>query len=261
MKMQATQTHQRSAGGGTGNTTFTAYSIICAGTTATGIFQNVVGVGSAGNILRSAGASALPAWTTTTYPATNAINTLLYASAANVMSALATANNGVLITSSTGVPSILADGTTGQVLTATTGAHPAWANLGSEGTWTPTLTGGSTAGTTTYTDQFGTYVIIGNFIFLSCLIIITGATGTGNAVIGGFPNPVGSTNGDLAVCAINISAAGWTWPVGSTSLVGLINNGGITMTINGIGSATATSPLQMANAAANIYFNVAYRLD
>src|SRR5580692_488752 len=34
------------AGGGTGNTTFTAYSLISAGTTATGAFQNVVGVGS-----------------------------------------------------------------------------------------------------------------------------------------------------------------------------------------------------------------------
>ena len=92
--------------GGTGNNTFTAYSLITAGTTATGAFQNVVGVGATGTILTSAGASALPAWTTTTYPATNAINTLLYASAANVMSALATANNGTLITSGAGVPSI-----------------------------------------------------------------------------------------------------------------------------------------------------------
>ena len=50
--------------GGTGNTTFTAYSIICAGTTATGAFQNVVGVGTAGQVLVSGGASALPAWTT-----------------------------------------------------------------------------------------------------------------------------------------------------------------------------------------------------
>lgn len=117
------------AGGGTGNTTFTAFSLIAAGTTATGVFQNVVGVGSAGNILRSAGAAALPAWTTSTYPATNAINTLLYASAANVMSALATANNGVLITSATGVPSLLAAGTTGQVLTATTGSPASWAAI------------------------------------------------------------------------------------------------------------------------------------
>jgi len=49
--------------GGTGNTTFTAYSVICAGTTATGVFQNVSGVGSTGQVLTSAGASALPTWT------------------------------------------------------------------------------------------------------------------------------------------------------------------------------------------------------
>lgn len=48
--------------GGTGNTTFTAYSVICAGTTATGVFQNVSGVGTAGQVLTSGGASALPTW-------------------------------------------------------------------------------------------------------------------------------------------------------------------------------------------------------
>jgi hypothetical protein len=50
------------AGGGTGNTTFTAYSVITAGTAATGAFQNVVGVGSSGNVLTSNGAAALPTW-------------------------------------------------------------------------------------------------------------------------------------------------------------------------------------------------------
>lgn len=50
------------AGGGTGNTTFTAYSVITAGTTATGAFQNVSGVGTSGQVLTSAGASALPTW-------------------------------------------------------------------------------------------------------------------------------------------------------------------------------------------------------
>ncbi len=63
------------------------------------------GTATAGQMLQS-GASTTPAWSTSTYPATNAINTLLYASSANVMAALATANNGVLITSSGGVPSI-----------------------------------------------------------------------------------------------------------------------------------------------------------
>lgn len=50
------------AGGGTGAVTFTAYSVICAGTTATGAFQNVSGVGTAGQVLTSNGASALPTW-------------------------------------------------------------------------------------------------------------------------------------------------------------------------------------------------------
>ncbi len=61
--------------------------------------------GTTGQLLRGS-TSAAPAFSTSTYPDTNAINTLLYASSANTMAALATANSGVLITSSGGVPSI-----------------------------------------------------------------------------------------------------------------------------------------------------------
>ena len=50
------------AGGGTGlNTLTTAYGVVCAGTTATGALQNA-GAGSAGQILTSNGASALPSF-------------------------------------------------------------------------------------------------------------------------------------------------------------------------------------------------------
>lgn len=52
------------AKGGTGAATFTAYSVLTAGTTATGVFQNVSGVGTAGQVLASAGAAALPFWAT-----------------------------------------------------------------------------------------------------------------------------------------------------------------------------------------------------
>lgn len=52
------------AGGGTGATTFTAYSVITAGTVATGPFQNVSGNGTLGQILTSNGAGALPTWQT-----------------------------------------------------------------------------------------------------------------------------------------------------------------------------------------------------
>lgn len=63
------------------------------------------GTATAQQLLMS-GSSTAPIWSTSTYPTTNAINTLLYASSANVMAALATANNGVLVTSAGGVPSI-----------------------------------------------------------------------------------------------------------------------------------------------------------
>lgn len=107
---------------------------------------------TAGQVLQSAGSSADPVFSTATYPATatgtgtilradgtnwvattstypntNAVSTLLYASSANVMSALATANNGTLVTSATGVPSILAGpGTTGNILQSNAAAAPSF---------------------------------------------------------------------------------------------------------------------------------------
>jgi hypothetical protein len=50
------------AHGGTGDTSFTAYSVLCGGTTSTGALQNVSGLGSSGNVLTSNGAGALPTW-------------------------------------------------------------------------------------------------------------------------------------------------------------------------------------------------------
>jgi len=102
----ATGTDVTLADGGT-NASLTASNggIVYSTATAMAILS---GTATAGQLLQS-GASAAPTWTTTTYPATNAVSTLLYASSANVMAALATANSGVLVTGGTGVPSISTD--------------------------------------------------------------------------------------------------------------------------------------------------------
>lgn len=51
--------------GGTGlATSTTAYSVVCSGTTATGAYQVLSSLGTAGQVLTSAGAAALPAWAT-----------------------------------------------------------------------------------------------------------------------------------------------------------------------------------------------------
>lgn len=65
----------------------------------------LAGTATAGQMLRS-GATAAPTWSTATWPATTTINRLLYSSAANVVSDLATANSSILVTSVTGVPSL-----------------------------------------------------------------------------------------------------------------------------------------------------------
>ncbi len=87
------------------------------------------GTATAQQLLLS-GSSAAPIWSTTTYPTTNAVNTLLYASSANVMAALATANSAALVTNGSGVPAWQTM-TAGQVLIGTTSGAPAAATINS----------------------------------------------------------------------------------------------------------------------------------
>ena len=98
------------SGGGTGNTTFTAFAVICAGTTATGAFQNVSGVGAVGQVLTSNGAGALPTWQNVTGTGTvnsgTANQLAYYATTGTAVSGLTSANNGILATNGSGVPSI-----------------------------------------------------------------------------------------------------------------------------------------------------------
>jgi len=84
---------------------------------------------TAGQILQSAGAAADPAFSTATYPATTTVSQILYSSATNVVSGLATANRGVLTTGTTGIPVITALATDGQLIIGSTAGAPAAATL------------------------------------------------------------------------------------------------------------------------------------
>ena len=116
---------------------------------------------------------------------------------------------------------MLTAGTNNSILAGTTGSAPAFSttsttyftaisfNAGSHllnayafGTFTGTMVGGSTAGTTTYADQQGYYTRVGNLCYLSAYVLVNSVTGTGQATFGGFPftiknqtsyNPVGTT--------------------------------------------------------------------
>lgn len=115
-----------------------------------------------------------------------------------------------------------------------------------EGSWTPTLSGASTAGTTTYSVQDGRYIRIGNSVTVSFSVNITAATGTGQIVIGGLPftvrnvgsyNPRGSISTTLATFT-----ASYTFPIvfGSANTTNALLSQG--------GSAQAVASLTVENA-------------
>lgn len=62
------------ADGGTGKSSFTAYSVLLGGTTSTGALQNVSGLGTSGQVLTSAGAGAIPTWK---FPSANLLGTIV----------------------------------------------------------------------------------------------------------------------------------------------------------------------------------------
>jgi hypothetical protein len=78
--------------GGTGLATTTAYELIAAGTTSTGNFQQVSGVGIAGQVLTSAGAGALPTWANPTGGAYVSVSGTTQAAAVNTVYLIANAS-------------------------------------------------------------------------------------------------------------------------------------------------------------------------
>lgn len=110
-------------------------------------------LGASGTIARSDGADLL--YSTATYPNTTTVNQLLYSSAANTITGLATANNGVLVTDGSGVPSIGA--------TLPTAVQDNITRLGTvvSGVWQGTLIGvlyGGTGANLSATGGAGQYV-------------------------------------------------------------------------------------------------------
>jgi hypothetical protein len=127
------------------------------------------------------------------------------------------------------------------------------------GTWTPTITGASTAGTTTYTTQQGYYTIVGNIVYIEGTIVITAATGTGNAVIGSFPFTIKNLTNYNAIGNCNIASATWTWPALNT-MTSLRGNVNTTNALIGTQGSGAAGNIQMNNSAATFVFAMWYQI-
>ena len=125
-------------------------------------------------------------------------------------------------------------------------------------TWTPTVVGQGTAGTTTYNAQNGYFTRIGNIIFCFGYVDIASATGSGNFLLGGLPYTISNSSGASATGTVAYATGRMAYPASRTNLclIGIQNSK--TANIACSASAQTQSLLQIANTASQYYFQITY---
>lgn len=131
------------------------------------------------------------------------------------------------------------------------GVPLATTNLGdvTVGPWTPTIFGGTTPGTPTYSVQSGSYEKIGRQVTVRFYLSpanLGGAAGLAN--IGGLPFPNGGAANDLGICSFAVYAS-VTMSAGYTQLAAMVPNGASYATMYMSGSGQGPGTVQMTNLA------------
>ena len=121
-----------------------------------------------------------------------------------------------------------------------------------EGTYTPTYEGGTTAGTTTYSVQQGSYVRIGNLVLATGAVVWTAATGTGNARISlPFAGAAGvNQTGSIRVISVTFAAGTPQVEFSGTNYFEMRS-----------AASNAGGTVVQVEAAGNIIFTIAYLID
>jgi len=118
----------------------------------------------------------------------------------------------------------------------------------STGTWIPVVAGQTTAGTQTYSTQAGTYVVLGDVVFISCTIVLTAfdpAT-AGNINIIGLPFMVTNTNPTF-VFAQSPFCANVVFSANYTQFIAACNANTSRINLYELGSAQVQHRFQPAN--------------
>lgn len=107
------------------------------------------------------------------------------------------------------------------------------------GTYTPTITGATTAGTTTYTGASAKYIKIGTLVYIYGGVSWSAATGTGIIVLGGLPFTIASASGIAQEPGIQLYST--LTITGATQIYGLTQFNTTNVNIIGVNVATGTS--------------------
>lgn len=190
-----------------------------------------------------------------------------------------TANRVLLGNGGSPIAVSASSGSDGQVFLGATGAAPTFASLSSSAgsltyttgtnslnidianfvnwtSWTPTLIGNTTAGTTTYTTQAGLYMRLVNLVIVNFTVAITAATGTGGLRIANLPLTINATGDAKGSCVIT----GFTWGSGDTYVVLTGLPGTTTIGVQGSQSAGTGIFVQIANVTGSVSGTLMYRV-
>lgn len=220
------------ANGGTNNGSLTASAggIVWSDSTKLNV---LAGTATAGQVLVS-GSSTTPSWSTTTFPSTIAAGDLLYASSANVISGLATANNGTLTTNASGVPSITTMGANGDLLIGSASGPPTAATL-TAGT-NVSITNAANSITINATGA-ASFAWVNQNTSSVTMAINTGYITNNGASLVTYTIPTTAAQGTIFEIA-GSSAGGWTLVYGS----------GVSIQFGSITTTTTTGSLSSSNA-------------
>jgi hypothetical protein len=123
-----------------------------------------------------------------------------------------------------------------------------------QGTFTPTAVGGTTAGTTTYVNQFGNYTKIGRQVTVSIFVQYSAMTGTGSLQIGGLPF---STMGSNYSGSFPAMIGGLNWSAG-TMIMGYIPTSQNYLLLYGMADDAGYTNQTCVNEGAECYITCTY---
>ena len=126
-----------------------------------------------------------------------------------------------------------------------------------EGLWTPTVTGDSNAGTTTYSTRHGYYTKIGRLVNITCIVNWSAMTGSGFMELKGIPYAIANLSGgqNYPVGAVLPSNINWT---GGTMFVGLGFSGSSAIALYGSSDNGGASRQNCVNESANFRLTMSY---
>ena len=184
---------------------------------------------------------------------------------------------GITLATGTTGPIAINPGTTGAVTLGTTstgsvsvgnstgttsiqfGAGSALSTYNDWTSYTPTLVGESTAGTTTYTSQVGFWMRIGNSVTVQFRIATTAATGTGIMDISLPSTTKNITNWGYSG-SVTMTSGTTVWPTGTTSIALVAAANAAFVRIQCSGSAVALGNKPMANTAVIVTGSITYQV-